>query len=266
MFRKQTFSEGETITVEGSINHGFYIIDSGEVEVSMMTRSGSPKIAGVLGPGQSFGRLGLSHKEPSASSVKAKTNVTVWIVDAPTFHRYAETTRKATPLNEKPTYQDQLVKFIRNQEIFSSLSEKQIQELARSFFRVPTQEGDLLTRQGFMGDFYYIVQEGDYEVYVARPGKIPKLVDNIRPGGSFGSLSLLYNNPRAATVKCKKAGAVWVLDRQTFLKYAGPGPSYVQDAFEKYASVTLANQKFMTPEDFLKAVSSTVILFSQRHL
>lgn len=34
--------------------------------------------------------------------------------------------------------------------------------------------------------------------------------------GSFGELALLYNMPRAATIKAVKEGQLWALDRQTF--------------------------------------------------
>lgn len=34
--------------------------------------------------------------------------------------------------------------------------------------------------------------------------------------GSFGELALLYNMPRAATIKATSEGQLWALDRQTF--------------------------------------------------
>lgn len=35
-------------------------------------------------------------------------------------------------------------------------------------------------------------------------------------GESFGELALMYNAPRAATIKCKTAGKMYGLDRNTF--------------------------------------------------
>lgn len=34
--------------------------------------------------------------------------------------------------------------------------------------------------------------------------------------GSFGELALLYNMPRAATIKADSVGELWAMDRQTF--------------------------------------------------
>lgn len=36
------------------------------------------------------------------------------------------------------------------------------------------------------------------------------------PGDAFGELALLYNAPRAATIKAKVDCLLWVLDRNTF--------------------------------------------------
>jgi cAMP-dependent protein kinase regulator len=36
------------------------------------------------------------------------------------------------------------------------------------------------------------------------------------PGEAFGELALLYNAPRAATIKAKVDCQLWVLDRNTF--------------------------------------------------
>ena len=54
---------------------------------------------------------------------------------------------------------------------------------------------------------------GNYNAYV---GEDNKHVHTYESRGSFGELALLYNMPRAATIKATCEGQLWALDRQTF--------------------------------------------------
>jgi CRP-like cAMP-binding protein len=69
------------------------------------------------------------------------------------------------------------------------------------------------------GDFFYMVDTGGFEVLVDG-----KTVGTIGAGGSFGELALMYNAPRAATIKCNQAPSkLWALDRKTFRSGDGGG-------------------------------------------
>ena len=49
------------------------------------------------------------------------------------------------------------------------------------------------------GDKFYVVDEGELNIYVNTPSE-RKLVQHVTTGGSFGELALIYNTPRAADV------------------------------------------------------------------
>ena len=71
--------------------------------------------------------------------------------------------------------------------------------------------GDLVIEQGTDGDDLYVVEEGTLECtkvfvsgYNCQSGSTePKFLKNYEPGEAFGELALLYNAPRAATIKAK---------------------------------------------------------------
>merc|ERR1719262_1335266 len=72
----------------------------------------------------------------------------------------------------------------------------------------------MLISEGEQGDNFYVAQSGSYSVFLK---KIPgKAVKTYGPGDSFGELALLYNTPRAASIKCTQSGVLWALDRSTF--------------------------------------------------
>lgn len=95
------------------------------------------------------------------------------------------------------------------------------------------EEGDVVIKEGENGDYFYVIDEGEFEAVVK-----DKVVLKYPGGGSFGELALMYNCPRAASVKCKSAGSLWTIDRESFRNI-----------------IMIANQKKAAMyEDFLKTV------------
>jgi len=69
--------------------------------------------------------------------------------------------------------------------------------------------------QGDDGDSLYVVETGTLECYKTKDGaEIP--LKEYQPGEAFGELALLYNAPRAASIRAKTAADLWALDRRTF--------------------------------------------------
>jgi CRP-like cAMP-binding protein len=262
-FRLHRFSPGEIITAEGAFNDALYVVEEGDVDIWITRGLSKKRFAGVLGAGQSFGRLDLSHPagEPVFASLKAKSNASVWILSGPVFHEYIEALSFNSSKNSsKKANAEQLKKILKAQSLFQNIADDKFDFLAQKAFKMTVNPGEAVVRQGSVGDYFYVIQDGEFEVYNTRPGKLPKLVDNLRAGHSFGSWSLLYDTPRAATVKSKSKGIVWAIDRHTFRQVIGPGPSYMQEAFDKNASVEVNGQKFMTSDDLFKAIRSSVCL------
>lgn len=109
--------------------------------------------------------------------------------------------------------------------LFSHLDDEQFHTVLNALVEKPIPaKGIKVITQGDAGDYFYIVEEGHFDIYIhssgsAQPGPdgLGNKVASIGPGGSFGELALMYNAPRAATVisadsKC----TLWALDRITF--------------------------------------------------
>ncbi|KAF2748300.1 camp-dependent protein kinase A regulatory subunit [Sporormia fimetaria CBS 119925] len=87
---------------------------------------------------------------------------------------------------------------------------------------IPTR-GIKVIQQGDVGDYFYVVEKGAFDIYVNPSGKLEagpdglgNKVGSVGPGGSFGELALMYNAPRAATVISTEPSTLWALDRVTF--------------------------------------------------
>lgn len=69
--------------------------------------------------------------------------------------------------------------------------------------------------QGSEGDFFYVVESGELDVFVDGANE-EKAVFHYSAGGTFGELALMYNAPRAATVKTVADSVLWCVDRASF--------------------------------------------------
>ncbi|KAA0151837.1 hypothetical protein FNF29_04243 [Cafeteria roenbergensis] len=95
--------------------------------------------------------------------------------------------------------------------IFSSIGQQQLEGVVDVMTRANVAKDEVIIKQGDDGDRYYIVAEGEFAIDVGGTR-----VATRGPGTSFGELALMYNTPRAATVRALVPSVVWVLDRQTF--------------------------------------------------
>jgi cAMP-dependent protein kinase regulator len=119
--------------------------------------------------------------------------------------------------------------------MFKALSEKDFEVCVGAMEEVNAKAGDIMITKGDQGDFMYIIEAGSLDCLIPIDGE-DKVVKTVVPGDVFGELALLYNCPRAATVKAKDDGKYWKLDRESF-------SNIVQDAAMKKRDKFMATLK-----------------------
>ena len=95
---------------------------------------------------------------------------------------------------------------------FAPLPPPDLERLALSSGRHEALAGEKLIEQGDVGDRFYAVHSGTYQV-----DKNGETVAVLGPGDYFGEIALLRDVPRTASVTCIQAGDVVVMDRDVFL-------------------------------------------------
>jgi cAMP-dependent protein kinase regulator len=75
--------------------------------------------------------------------------------------------------------------------------------------------GEFIIKEKDPGDELYVVECGQLSCSKIINGK-DTFLKNYLSGDTFGELALLYNAPRAASIKAETPSHVWVLDRNTF--------------------------------------------------
>uniref|UniRef100_A0A7S1LSD2 Cyclic nucleotide-binding domain-containing protein n=1 Tax=Alexandrium catenella TaxID=2925 RepID=A0A7S1LSD2_ALECA len=111
------------------------------------------------------------------------------------------------------------------QVLFGHLDQTSIMDIVNAFKERTARKGETLIQQGDQGDCLYIIDDGEVDIFVARPGPDGKVTSSDRGskvvalgvGKLFGELALLYSAPRAATaVVASGSCRLWQLDREPF--------------------------------------------------
>ena len=95
-----------------------------------------------------------------------------------------------------------------------------LETVARAIDRLverPVAPGETVVRQGEPGDSYYVILDGEAEVWAADlAGGAPTLVNRLADGDSFGEEALLAECNRTATVTMTTPGRLLVLSKADF--------------------------------------------------
>ncbi|CDJ57052.1 CAMP-dependent protein kinase regulatory subunit, putative [Eimeria maxima] len=119
--------------------------------------------------------------------------------------------------------------------MFSSLGEKELRVVIDAMRERNIPEQMTLIKQGQDGDCLYVVEKGQLECWREEEGgKEIKMVKSVGPGDVFGELALLYNSPRAATVKSVNSCSLWRLDRDVFNAIVKDAAKQKRDMYDAF--------------------------------
>ncbi len=105
------------------------------------------------------------------------------------------------------------IAFLRRMPIFAPLPPPAIERIVASVRRVEVPAGEVLIRQGDVGDRFLMILHGD--VLVSRNGDA---IAERTSGDHIGEISLLRDVPRTATVTTTTPTELLILDRDPFLE------------------------------------------------
>lgn len=106
---------------------------------------------------------------------------------------------------------------IRRTELFAQLPEPEQKTLAGHLIHAPFAAGDIITRQGAVAHWLYLIIQGEAKVVVDGPeGRLP--VATLRDGAIFGEMGMLTGEARSATVVAVTSVDCYRLDKEGFAK------------------------------------------------
>eukprot|EP00808_Paulinella_micropora_P017225 g74666.t1 len=116
---------------------------------------------------------------------------------------------------------------ISKSESFMHLNDEQIQDLIDCMQEIKLSPGTILIQQGEEGDYFYVIESGEFDVLQAPKAGMPleksKKVYTIKDRGAFGEIAILYDMPRTSTVRAATDATLFRLDKEAFLAFERQG-------------------------------------------
>lgn len=285
-FSARVVEPGQVVFAQGDFDDRIYVIESGGVD-RFVTKAldEDPVLVNSMGSRNSFGLTGFSFNCVRGATIRASERTLLWSVDRPTFERFKDTTTSIQAILSEAD-QRTLRGLLKDHFLFNRLDKLGPNELS-AFFLVKFRAGEEIFKQGERGDNFYIIKSGEVERHIRHPRPLGEggsggngggadgdddgnefewnveddsssLAKTLRPGNSFGELSLMYNAPRAATVRARTDVECWAISAESFHRLnLGHGTQYLRAIFERFASVTKDGQPYMTASDLLNFADVT---------
>ena len=101
-------------------------------------------------------------------------------------------------------------------ELFARLSDDEKHHLASHLINAPFARGEILTRQGAIAHWLYIIVSGEAEAWWQPPEGARRLLEKRGRGSVFGEIGLMTGAPRRATVIASSDIEAYRLDKEGF--------------------------------------------------
>jgi len=109
------------------------------------------------------------------------------------------------------TRRDDKIEALRHVPLFEALSKRYLNLVAKHADEVECEPGEVLVRQGSLGQEFVLIVEG--QAKVERDGKV---LAHIGGGDFFGEMALLDGKGRSATVTVEKPSKLLVIPSRSF--------------------------------------------------
>ena len=118
---------------------------------------------------------------------------------------------------------------LREIALFSEMDEQEVSEIRSLMDEIKYKPGQTIVHEGETGNLFYIITEGEVQVTIRDIDEKDIVLQDLGPGGFFGELSMLTNEPRSARVFAVSNVTVLGLERDEFFAFLQKRPSAAID-------------------------------------
>ncbi len=108
---------------------------------------------------------------------------------------------------------------LREIPLFSEMDEQEVLGIRAIMEEMKFKPGQVIIREGESGDLFYIITEGNAQIIIRDADGDEIVLREVGPGGFFGELSMLTNEPRSARVRALDHVTTLALERDDFFDF-----------------------------------------------
>ncbi|KAG9390555.1 cAMP/cGMP-dependent protein kinase [Carpediemonas membranifera] len=215
------YKKDTTIVAEVAPMHSLYIILSGTV-VRINRAETMPLL---MRPMHTFGEAAVVHRGPrrinSKFTYKAAEDCVIARIS---FEDWA-----ATQVQQVVEAKSRVLAFLHGVSLFNGLPESQYQLISEKLEIAAFQQGEVIVREGDVGDRFYIITSGECFVHKMSLAGVDDIgsgiglpISVLREADIFGEIALVKDVPRQASISAKTPVSLLTLDKETFQQVLSP--------------------------------------------
>lgn len=227
---EKKYGTDEQVIRQGAVGDYFYVTESGTLDVFVARNPDNPPVkVASYGPQSSFGELALMYNAPRAATITTTSPCVLWALDRITFRRIL-----MDSTSRKRRYYESLLEDL---PLLCSLEPYERHKIADALESVVYEDGEVVVRQGDVGENFYFIEQGEARVTVTDEEGTLYELKGLGKGGYFGELALLHDKPRVATVSAKGRLKVATLGKKAFVRLLGPFIDIIKRNSANYESI-----------------------------
>jgi CRP-like cAMP-binding protein len=222
--RAEVVCRGQALCQRGDCDNTHLYLLSGRVDIG-----GGQDPARRVGDGDSEAYFPLAHHQPRLENVTAVDDCLVIRFDSEQLDSMLAWDQAANYIILDITGQrdldedaDWMLTLLRS-NLFYKVPPMNIRQILRKFRPVFAHAGDVIIRQGEIGDCCYFIKEGSVSVQRATDARSrSEVIAELGVGHCFGEDALVHEAPRNASVVMRENGVLMRLEKQDFFLLLKP--------------------------------------------
>ncbi len=214
--RSKTYPEDALVCQEGEGGSSLFVISRGEVAILKRAPRGTVIRVRNLKDGDLFGEFGFFIDQKRHATVKTLTTCELLEISRNGFREMVKVHPRLNEVLQNLFKERVLDNFLALSPLFSSVTFDGRRKVMERLHLRRVPEGTLLFKEGDPPDSWFMVRNGEVEIFTQKgPGKKVRLA-LLQSGNIFGEIGLLFDRPRMASAKTTRPTKLLEIAREDF--------------------------------------------------